>query len=660
MEQPVSEVEEIYEPTEQVAPRPNHKRKYLLALLSITALVCSSLDLEFLERLDGMLLYMTFREILWDTGVALVVLLGLATLWWLVLLLVVRIADAVPRINRYGEHVFWRFGLAIPLAYFALALFNSTRVRFYPHLHPGIRGWLWMGPTLMLLSIGVVCLTELSTLQNFCRTRLAPIGWLHIILGVIVVITLCVHGVYVFHDFAHPGKAVAASDLPDVYLITVDAMRADDMSLYGYSRTTTPNLERFAQRAFTFDYFFANSNFTTSATTSVETGKLPWTHRVFQLGGFLRNKEQRENLAALLRQHGYYTATISSNCYASPIQHRTQVSYDAVELPEPQNLTSVWARYSNLIGLNTLHTLSGPLLKSLTGARIYWEALFWNDRYPNAAELAFERARLILERRDIAQPRFVWTHILPPHDPYLAPLPYRGRFLSTHKLTRLSDFIGFQNDAKPPGVSIAELRARYDESVAYADHAVGDFVEWLDQTGRLDRSIVIVSADHGESFEHNWLKHTGPFLYNGLIRIPLLVHLPGQKQGVRISQTAEQVDLLPTILDLIGEPAPSWAEGTSLKPAFEDKALPQRLIFSMNLEGSSVFEPISHGTVAVLDKDFKYIDQLGTQEMSLYRYKTDPREEQNLVKGEPDVAASMHDLLVNKLKEINSRVIPTP
>ena len=78
---------------------------------------------------------------------------------------------------------------------------------------------------------------------------------------------------------------------------------------------------------------------------------------------------------------------------------------------------------------------------------------------------------------------------------------------------------------------MAELRARYDENIAYADHVVGDFLEWLDQTGRLDRSIVIVSADHGESFEHGWLLHTGPYLYNGLIRIPLLIHLPGQKEG---------------------------------------------------------------------------------------------------------------------------------
>jgi len=246
---------------------------------------------------------------------------------------------------------------------------------------------------------------------------------------------------------------------------------------------------------------------------------------------------------------------------------------------------------------------------------------------------------------------------MPPHDPYFPPLPYRGRFLQSSKLTRSRDFLGLRNDSPQRGVSVAELRARYDENIAYADHVVGDFLDWLDQTGRLDRSIVIISADHGESFEHNWLLHTGPFLYNSLIRIPLLIHLPGQKQGSRITQAAEQVDLLPTILDLVGGQAPGWSEGTSLKPALQGKQLPQRLLFSMNLDPNSTFTPLSQGTVALIDNDFKYVAQLGTNEAGLYRYRTDPEEEQNLVESDQTVAARMKDSLKKELAEINARAI---
>src|SRR5208282_3510594 len=192
--------------------------------------------------------------------------------------------------------------------------------------------------------------------------------------------------------------------------------------------------------------------------------------------------------------------------------------------------------------------------------------------------------------------------------------------------------------------------------VLYADHAVGDFLDYLDRTGRLNDSIVIISADHGESFEHNWFLHAGPPLYDDLIHIPLLVHLPGQSQSAHISELAQQVDLLPTLLDLIGAPVPSWTDGTSLKSSIAGKRNPNRFIFSMNLEPNGVFDPISKGTLAVMDDEFKYVTRLDAkQEEAIYRYKTDRLEQFNLIASEPDAAKRLHEVLVNKLKEVNAR-----
>jgi arylsulfatase A-like enzyme len=648
------------EPEKWALPKNQDQRSALIVLLSITALLCSGLELEVLMALDGMLRFMTVREILWDVGAAFIPLFGMAIAWWLGLMLFMKIAQVFAGKAQHRESIFWRLGLLIPLIYFVLELFNSSRLRVSTHWHPGLLGWLWISPTLVGFCVACIWLTQLSTLQRFCRTRLVPLAAVHIVLVVAITTAIAAHGVYVFHDFVHPGRAAVASNSPDVYLITIDALRADDMSVYGYERSTTPNLERFAKRAYTFDFFFANSNFTTPATTSIETGKLPWSHRVFQLGGFLRGPAQEQTLAGLLHQRGYYTASIASNPFASPIQHRTQSGYDAIEFPLPENGQDPWIRYTNLVGLDTLHTLSYTTLKSLGVARSYLGSVIWSDRYPSPAEAVFSDARDLISRQDISQPRFVWAHILPPHDPYLPPLPYRGRFLTSKKLTRKYDFLGFRSDSLPRGVTVAEFRARYDENIAYADQVVGDFLDWLDQTGRLDRSIVIVSADHGESFEHDWLSHAGPYLYNSLIRVPLLIHLPGQKQGSRINQAAEQVDLLPTILELVGAQAPTWGEGTSLKPELDGEQAPQRLLVSMNLEPNSTFTRITQGTVAIIDDDFKYIDRLETQEGSLYRYRTDPHEENNLVASEPAVAARMKTLLENKLREVNGRVNAQP
>ena len=645
---------------EEVFPRHRGEGSALMVLLGIVALLYSGLELEVLMAVDGMMRFMTVREILWDVGAAFIPVFGMALGWWLCLILLMKIAAVLGWKASSRDSVLWRLGLVVPLIYFVLELFNSTRLRVSPHWHPGLFGWLWILPTLMAFCIAGIFLTELATLRRFCRVRLAPVGGVHLVLVAAVAIALAARGVHVFHDFVHPGTAVTAANMPDIYLITFDALRSDDMSVYGYERSTTPNLERFARQAYTFDFFFANSNFTTPATTSIETGKLPWTHRVFQLGGFLRGQAQQETLPGFLRQRGYYTASVASNPYAGPTQHRTQDSYDAIAFPLPQDGNGSWLRYTNLVGLNTLHTLSYTMLKSLGALRVYTGAIIWSDRYPSPAEPVFDWVRDLVERPDISQPRFVWAHIMPPHDPYFPPLPYRGRFLSSSKLTHRVDFLGLRNDSPQRGVSVEDLRARYDENIAYADHVVGDFLNWLDQTGRFDHSIVIVSADHGESFEHNWLLHTGPYLYNTLIRVPLLIHLPDQKQGFRISQSAEQVDLLPTILDLVGGQAPNAGEGTSLKPALEGNALPDRLIVSMNLESDSSFTPIVQGTIALIDKDFKYIYQIGTHEGSLYRYKTDPREQQNLVPSDPAVAARMKALVENQLKQVNSRVIPEP
>lgn len=647
-------------PTNKQTPRPTFQRdqarpRLALLLGTVVTFLCCALELEFLEQFDSLRLYMTYREIALDAAAALLVALGLAVACWLCIVLMAQIVSVIPGASEFHLSVLWRFGLAIPLSYLVLDIFSAFRLELFPHFYPGLYGWIVLSTVFLGVSILGLSRVRIEALQEFSRIRLAPIYWVHVVLAGVAGFVLLAHGVHLFRNYVNPGKMVAITDKPDIYLISIDALRAEDMSLYGYQRSTTPKLERFAKRAFIFDSFYANSNFTTPSTTSIETGKLPWSHRVFQLGGFLRGAAQGENLAGLLHENGYYTTTVTSNYLASPILHRTLRSYDAAQYLPPENESGLWLRYTNLVGLNTLHTLEGPFLTRLGGMRFYVDSLLWNNDYPSPAEPVFERARTVFERSDIHEPRFTWTHILPPHSPYVAPPPFRMQFLPSNKLARVYDFIGLRNTTLPSGASVSELQARYDETIAYADHVVGDYLDWLDRTGRLDRSIVIVTADHGDSFEHKWYSHSGKHLYNGLIHIPLLVHVPGQKESAHITETAQQADLLPTILDLIGQQPPSGIDGLSLRPALEGKPLPPRYIFSMNLEPNSSFDPITKGTIAVMDHEFKYVDYLDTNEQYLYRYKTDPIEQQNLIATEADAAKRMRDVLAAKLREVDER-----
>jgi len=628
-----------------------------LAFLSIAAILSLGVETELLEHVDSLSRYMTSRQIALEGGIALLGGLSVGLAWWLGVLLLANAAKVVSRAKRRSVALFWNLWLSAPLSYFVLSLFRALLIQLFPHWHPGLLTWVICSAILIVMCVACLAVVSLARLQEFCRHRLAPLGWLHVILSLAAWVTLWAKDLPLYQDYVHPGRALAASDLPDIYLITMDALRAEDMSVYGYNLPTTPNLERFAEHSSTFEYFIANANFTAPATTSVETGTLPWSHGVFQLDGFLRSGE-RESLPALLRQQGYYTAMVTSNDRAGPFHHGTLHSYDAVAYDAPYGALGV-GRYLHFIGTNSETTLASTLLGHLTASWAGLDPRLWDHRYPSLAEPVFDRARALLEHRDTTQPVFLWAHILPPHQPYWPPAPYDTRFLSAEKLAPYADF-SWDSHALPRGMSASELRTRYDEMVLYADHAVGDFLEWLDRTGRLDRSIVIVSADHGESFEHNWFSHAGPHLYTGLIHIPLLIHLPGQKQGARISYLGQQADLLPTILDLVGGPVPSRTDGVSLRPVLQGKPLPQRYVFSMNLEPNRVFDPITKGTVAVLDDEFKYVNYLDHHQEALYRYKSDPVEGHNLINAEPQVATRMRDALSEKLKEVNRQFASKP
>lgn len=525
-----------------VRPSETRIRPWVL-LASMAAFFCLAIEVELLQHIDGISLYLTHSEFAVLLGIGLVLILLAAVVGWVGILLLAQTAGLVPGLRRYKAPLAWYLGVGIGFFYFVYEVIAAARV-LLPQWQPSMALQLLIIAILAGLCIFWFLKGSVEALQHFGVTHLAPISLFHSTVAILVVVLLLSDGTHVFHDYAPAGHATGGQS-PDIYLITIDALSAEHTSLYGYSRPTTPNLERFARSSYTFDSFFSNSNFTTPSAASIVTGKLPWSHRVFQFSGVLRGAAQRETLPSLLRQRGYYTATIAANYAVTPIQQRILPSYDAVEYIPPSGFGGYWFRLTNFVGSKHQYILDAALPNRVGMVKFLAEAdaLLFPFRYPSPAQPVFEQARALLERSDIPQPRFVWTHILPPHDPYLPPAPYRDRFASVKGDFGSGDFMRMQSKkALPQGITPDELRARYDEMVLYADDSVGHYLDWLENTGRLDRSIVIVSADHGESFEHGIYFHGGPNLDNDVIHIPLMIHLPGQKQGARISQPAQQAD----------------------------------------------------------------------------------------------------------------------
>ena len=177
-------------------------------------------------------------------------------------------------------------------------------------------------------------------------------------------------------------------------------------------------------------------------------------------------------------------------------------------------------------------------------------------------ELAFSQARNVLDHAPRERPLFLWVHLFAPHDPYVTPAPFLGAFNASPALRdRTSTIPPNQFEAADrmdfPGV----LQDRYDESIRLVDHHVGAFLDELRKRGRYDDAIVVVSADHGESFTKSYGQHGGPLLHEELVRIPLLIKAPGKRARRRVAQPTELVDLKPTLLELAGVRAAPAASG---------------------------------------------------------------------------------------------------
>ena len=205
--------------------------------------------------------------------------------------------------------------------------------------------------------------------------------------------------------------------------------------------------------------------------------------------------------------------------------------------------------------------------------------------------------------------------------------------------------------------TVNRLRARYDEFIRYCDNEFENFMKKLANINKLQNTVIILSSDHGESFEHNYRAHGGAHLYEQVTFIPFIIKGPDQTEGRVINDLTEQIDIPPTILDLANIPAPSWMEGRSLLPLMQGKRLPLRPIFSMNFEKNpSLGHEITKGTVAVWEGDYKLIHYLENNESLLFNLKQDPDELNNLFEKEPEIGQRLLTLIQKNIKEANERI----
>src|SRR5438270_3126511 len=302
-------------------------------------------------------------------------------------------------------------------------------------------------------------------------------------------------------DAQRPQKPSA----PDIYLVTIDTLRADHVHCYGYERVQTPALDALAKDGIRFAQAFTPSPITNTSHTTILTGLLPSSHGVTDFAVPLA--AVHPTWAELLKKKGYHTAAfigavILDSKSLAPGLDRGFDFYD--NFPEHPLTKSRFGRVER------------------RGMDVVQRAEKWMNANP-------------------AGPHFVWLHLYDPHDPYEPPPPYS----QTYK-DRL-----------------------YDGEIAYADSALGNFVAYLKKLGRYENSVIVVVGDHGEGLgEHHEDTH-GIFLYDSTTHVPLVMKVPGRSNAARVVDAqVRTTDIFPTALDLLHVPAPERLDGESLKPYF--------------------------------------------------------------------------------------------
>ena len=340
---------------------------------------------------------------------------------------------------------------------------------------------------------------------------------------------------------------------PNVVLYLVDTLRADRLGCYGYRAPTSPRIDAFAASAIRFTHAVAQSSWTRPTTASIFTGVIPPRHGAIEPSNAI--DPEVPTLPELLRAGGYATAAFVVN----------------------------------------------PVVSGAFGfARGFDRFSFFPDVLTR--EALFMRADRVVPRvarwlRYAPKPFFLYVHTADPHSPYVPPPRYRRGLAHDAGGFKVADLIASQHScpnclhdfrnarwSAPSPNAVRVLSSLYDGEVKLADAAFGRLLAALESAGRLDDTLVVFTADHGEEFlEHGGMTH-GQTLYREVVDIPLIVRLPGgARGGTTVNMIAQQVDVLPTILEAAGIRPPAGLDGASLFDGTE--ARPREVVSHLRRDG---------------------------------------------------------------------------
>lgn len=418
-----------------------------------------------------------------------------------------------------------------------------------------------------------------------------------------------------------PAIPFQAADF-NVVLVVVDALRADRLGAYGYPRPTTPRVDALAESGVVWTRAFTQSNWTCSAMASILTGVYPFVHKIYSSPEEAQNRfsllpDELETAAETFKARGYATAAVTSAGWVSPQTNYGQ-GVDDFRLVD---------RKDEVIIQN-----AEEMIRARKGAKffLYLHLLDLHDYF---------------DLHESVPPFSGKTFDLSP--------PFRALFERPR-----AEIYGYLGAARNPSdVSsddLAYLMDRYDSRLRQTDALVGRLADCLENEGVGKRTLLIVTADHGEAFfEHGRLIHGGDLLFNEVVRVPLIFHNEALFAKRRVIENpVESIDILPTVAEMTAPggggapPSPQW-QGRSL--------------FSPNPNRVVLCEAASRDKMKVMYRDWSYIHDLRQDRGVLFNIEDDPGETRDVAAANSVVARRLARLLGQKISEgaaLSRKVVP--
>ncbi len=345
--------------------------------------------------------------------------------------------------------------------------------------------------------------------------------------------------------------SAAAGNRPHVLLITVDTLRADHLSSYGYHLKTSPRMDRLAAEGARFDRAYATIPMTGPSHFSIFTGRYPQEHGARINGVAVPENSKWVMFPQVLRKFGYTSAAFVS---AWPLIGRLT------------HLNSRFDHYDEDIDRNY------QLLHSMRWAEdVTPKAVRWLDEHK--------------DERNI----FMWVHYFDPHEPY----HLREKFASPQAVGEPSAAVERYSQ------EVAQRVRKYDSEIGYVDKHIGELLDRFDEHGLTNDTLVVLVSDHGEGLgEHGFVGH-GRWLTESVVRIPWIMKLPGTiAPGAVVEHNVSTLDIAPTILDLAvpeyreqAEISVSFAGRSQIQAIAENAGQPQRTVHYVAFSGKKGFAP---------------------------------------------------------------------